>query len=174
MHHGSDESLKRFQEAAAGDRVTREAYLSLNIYIFACQNTRVCANNLLRRCERIIRILWQSRDARNTLIPAFEEHPERRLKDYLDAIQDYIRDSELPNGEGPYGSTVNLFRASVTHVARRTIGTLPDAEITILRKTYALRALEFTPAAAKLLEYPIMDAAISTTEDFPTGSSLSR
>ena len=29
MHHGSDESLKRFQEAAAGDRVTREAYLVL-------------------------------------------------------------------------------------------------------------------------------------------------
>jgi hypothetical protein len=59
-------------------------------------------------------------------------------------------------------------------VARRTIGTLPDAEISILRKPYALRALEFTPAAAKLLEYLIMDAAISTTEDFPTGSSLSR
>ena len=109
MHDGSEKSLERFQEAAAGDRVTREAYQSLNVYIFARQNTRVCANNLLRRCERIIRILWQSRNARNALIPAFEEHPERRLKDYLDAIQDYLRDAELPNGEGPYGSTTNIF-----------------------------------------------------------------
>ena len=118
--------------------------------------------------------MWLSRDTRNSLVPAFDEHPERRLKDYLDDIQDYLRSSELPNGEGPYGSTANLFRASVTHVARRTIGMLPDAEITVLRKTYALRPLEFTPAAAKLIEYSIMDSAINATEKYPTGSSLCR
>ena len=46
-HMASDMSLKRFRESITSDRVTREAYQSLNIYIFARQNTRVYANQLL-------------------------------------------------------------------------------------------------------------------------------
>ena len=83
--------LARFGRDIGEGPISREVYQPFNEYLILRTTASIRGLKLLRVLESALRIMWQSTDARNILIPAFGEHPAQRVGTILQDLNEYLR-----------------------------------------------------------------------------------
>ena len=83
--------LARFGRDIGEGPISREVYQPFNEYLIVQTTASIRGLKLLRVLENALRIMWQSTDARNALIPSFGEHPAQRVGIILQDLNEYLR-----------------------------------------------------------------------------------
>ena len=172
-HAKAVSQLARFGRDIGEGPISREIYQPFNEYLILRTSASIRGLKLLRVLESALRVMWQSTDARNILVPAFGEHPAQRVGTILQDLNEYLRAVQQHVSSGPYSSAEGVFQSARLYVARRTIGTMPDANFSIDGFDCACTCIRFTQSSAALLEYPFVERIVSDYT-LPTGSSCTR
>ena len=165
--------LSEFERTIDNGPISMDNYQPFNEYLILRTTASIRSIRLLRALESSLRIMWQKPRARNILIPAFDEHPAQRVETYLRDLHGYLRAISTHASPGPYSSAEGVLQSARLFVARRTIGTMPDARITVSGFNFACTCIRFTQSAAELLDYPFVECILCDSA-LPTGSSCAR